>query len=209
MSMLYLWHPSVSADGTVVDFILTRGDSDQVGGGSERFVGALIGALDLGAEPLKWGIKPYRCNYYSEYWEEEGWQSRWDFVWRVTLHFRVQVAVEPIKLGYLGISDIDDYSPEVESYKFEPYSCLAVAVFDSENRAKDTARRLITDKELTAARKEVPAPDPVVQVVREQNGEFHVRASLGSGDETFFRGAYPDTVLTFLQASGGVIHAKA
>ncbi|QWV95096.1 hypothetical protein KP004_07940 [Geomonas oryzisoli] len=209
MSMLYLWHPSVGADGTVVDFILTRGDSDQVGGGSERFVSALIAALDLGAEPLKWGIKPYRCNYYSEYWEDKGWASKWDFVWRVTLHFRVQVAIEPLKLGYLGINDIDDYSPEVESYKFEPFSCLAVAVFDSEHKARETARRLITDKELTAKRKEVLAPDPVVQVVRVNNGEYHVRAALGSGDETFFRSDYPEMVLSFLQASGGVIHAEA
>ncbi|MBU5612522.1 hypothetical protein [Geomonas azotofigens] len=209
MSMLYLRHPSVSADGTVVDFILTRGDSDQVGGGSERFIGALIGALDIGAEPLKWGIKPYRCNYYSEYWDEEGWESTWDFVWRVTIHFRVQVAIKPFKLGYLGINDIDDYSPEVESYKFEPFSCLAVGVFDAENKAKETARRVINDKELTAARKEVSAPDPVVQVVRVGNGEFHLRAALGSGDERFFRGEYPEMVLSFLQSSGAVIHAQS
>ncbi|WP_224982597.1 hypothetical protein [Geomonas agri] len=209
MSMLYLWHPSVGADGTVVDFILTRGDSDQVGGGSERFVSALMGVLDIRAELLKWGIKPYLCNYYSEYWDEDGRESKWDFVWRVTIHFRVQVAIQPLKLGYLGIDYIDDYSPEVESYKFEPFSCLAVGVFNSEHMAKEIARRVITDKELTAARKVVPAPDPVVQVVRVNQGAFHLRAALGSGDDKFFLGSYPEMVLSFLQASGAVIHAPA
>lgn len=209
MSMLYLWHPSVSADGTVVDLIITRGDSDQVGGGSERFVAALTAALNINAAPWKWAIKSYRCNYYSEYWEEEGLDSKWDFIWRATLHFKAQVAVTPLKLGYLGINDIDDYSPLVESYKFEPFACLAAGVFKSEEKAKETARRLINDKELGAARKEAAAPDPVVQVVRVNPKEFHLRAVLGSGDESFFTGGYPDMVLSFLETSGAVIHAEA
>lgn len=209
MSMLYLWHPSVSADGTVVDFILTRGDSDQVAGGSARFVKALAGALEIGAEPIKWAIKSYRCNFYSEYGEEDGWESKWDFVWRATFHFKAQVAVKTPVAGYLGIDQIDDYSPQVESYKFEPFSCLAVGTFPTEDKAKETARRVIRDKELAAARKAVSAPDPVVQVVRVKEREFHLRGSLGSGDEKFFQGPYPELVLSFLQASGAKIHVPA
>jgi hypothetical protein len=208
MSMLYLWHPSVSADGTVVDLILTRGDSDQIGGGSDRFVTALAGALDITALPQKWSIKPYRCNYYSEYWDEEGWDSKWDFIWRATIHFKAQVAVTPLKLGYIGIDVIDDYSPLVESYKFEPFACLAAGVLEAEDKARETARRLINDKELTAARKAASAPDPVVQVVRVNPKQFHVRAAIGSGNASFFQEGYPDMVISFLETSGAVIHAE-
>ena len=206
MSMLYLWHPSVSADGTVLDLILTRGDSDQVGGGSERFISHLAGTLDISAVPQKWAIKSCRCNYYSANREEQGWDSRWGFIWRVTIHFKAQVAVMPLKLGYLGIDEIDDYSPLVDSYKYEPFACLAIGAFAAEDKAKATARRVINDKELTAARKGASAPDPIVQVVRVNSERFHVRAALGSGDQSFFQGGYPDMVLSFLETSGAVIH---
>ena len=208
MSMLYLWHPSVSGDGKVLDCVLTRGDSDQVGGGSERFVSALASTMEIGTIPLKWSIKPYRCNFYSEYWSEGGWESRWDFIWRVTVHFKAQVAVRPVKLGYLGIDDIDDYSPLVESYKFEPFSCLVAGSFTSEEKARETARRLANDKELVTARKGAAAPDPVIQVVRVDEKAFHLRAALGSGDASFFKGEYPELALSFLEAAGAVTHVQ-
>lgn len=208
MSMLYLWHPSVSGDGNVLDFILTRGDSDQIGGGSDRFVSALTAALEITTIPLKWSIKPYRCNFYSEYWSEGGWESRWDFIWRVTVHFKAQVAVQPLKQGYLGIDDIDDYSPLVESYKFEPFSCLVAGSFTSEEKTRETARRIASDKELAAARKGAAAPDPVIQVVRVDEKAFHLRAAIGSGDASFFQGEYPELVLSFLESAGAVTHVQ-
>lgn len=209
MNKLYLWHPSVGGDGTVLDLIITRGNSDQVGGGSERFVSAITEALGIAAMPLKWSVKPYRCNFYSKYWNEEAWDSRWDFVWRLTCHFAAPVSVQPLKAGHLGTEEIDDYSPLVESYKYEPFACLAIGVFPSEEKAKAVARKMLTDGEMAAARQEAAAPDPVLQVVRVKSDEFHLRAAIGSGEASFFLGGYPSTVLSLLEASGARMHAES
>lgn len=208
MSMLYLWHPAVSETGKEVDLILTRGDSDQVGGGSERFVNALLGILRVEATAQKWSLRSFRCNYYSEYWMEEGWESKWDFVWRMTLHFREPVAVQALNSGYLGIDEIDDYSPLVESYKYEPFGCLAVAAFLSQQQAVAAATRLMEDGDLKEARRAVGAPAPMSQVVGIGAGKFQLRAVLGSGDEAFFKSQYPELVLSLLERGGGVIHAE-
>ncbi|HBA90028.1 MAG TPA: hypothetical protein DCZ75_19135 [Geobacter sp.] len=207
MSMLYLWHPAVSADGKVLDLILTRGDSDQIGGGADRFVGSVLDAIDISTPANKWSIKPYRCNFYSEYWMEEGWDSKWDFVWRMSVHFKESVAVEPLKLGYVGLDMIDDYSPLVESYKVEPFACLAVATFSSENQAQSAARKIAEDRELVEVRHAVKAPAPVTEVLRISGKEFEIRAEIGKGDRRFFEGAYPDMVVAMLEAGGGNVHA--
>ena len=209
MSMLYLWHPAVSETGLELDLILTRGDSDQIGGGADRFVAAVLGALEIATPPVKWSIKPHRCNFYSEYWREDGWQSRWDYVWRMTVHFKTEVALEPLKLGYLGIDDIDDYSPLVESYKYEPFACLAVAVFASEEKAQGAALRMTDDREIEAERQAAGAPPPVLQVVRVATREDHLRAAIGSGGEEFFTGDYPAMVVSMLEKSGGITHAES
>lgn len=209
MSMIYLWHPSVGGDGTVLDLILTRGDSDQIGGGSERFISAVTNDLGITAMPVKWAIKPYRCNFYSEYWMEEGWKSKWDLIWRVTVHFKSPVSVQPLKMGYKGIDDIDDYSPLVESYKYEPIGCLVVGVFASEEKAKAVARNILTDGDLAAARSAAAAPDPLVQVVRVKPEEFHLRAAIGSGEKEFFTGDYPVMVISLLEASGAITHVES
>lgn len=208
MSMLYLWHPAVGADGKVLDLILTRGDSDQVGGGAERFVGAILEALDISVPAHKWSIKSYRCNYYSEYWMENGWDSKWDFVWRMAVHFKDPVSVRPLKMGYLGLDMIDDYSPLVESYKVEPFACLVAAMFSSEKQAQSAARKIVEDRELSEARHAAKAPDPVTEVVRVSGKEFQVRAVIGKGDRRFFEGAYPDMVVAMLETGGGVVHAQ-
>ena len=208
MSMLYLWHPAVSADGTVLDMILTRGDSDQVGGGADRFVGATLRTLDIPVPAEKWSIRPFRCNFYSEYWTQGDWKSQWDFVWRMTLHFKRPVTVEPLQQGYLGIDDIDDYSPLVESYKYEPFACLVVAAFPSQQQAEAAAGRIAEDRDLREARQIAAAPDPATEVLR-VGGDFHLRGVLGGGDDNFFKGDYPKMVVSLLEKSGGVIHAES
>lgn len=208
MSMLYLRHPAVTEDGKGLDIILTRGDSDQIGGGSERFVAAVLDALHVTAEPQKWAIRSYRCNYYSEYWQEKGWDSKWDFVWRMAVHFKSEIAIEPLKLGYLGINDIDDYSPLVESYKVEPFGCLVAATYSSEKQAQSAARKISEDTELTEARHAAKAPEPVTVVERVSGREFQVRCILGKGDRRFFEGPYPDMVVNMLESGGGRVHAE-
>ncbi len=208
MSMLYLWHPAVIKDGTVLDMIITRGDSDQVGGGSERFVSAVLNALDVTAQAEKWSIRPFRCNFYGEYWMEDDWKSKWDFVWRMTVHFKEAVTVEPLKLGYQGIDDIDDYSPLMESYRYEPYACLVVAAFLSEQQAKGAAGKIVEDRDLREARHVAGAPEPVPEVVP-AGGDFHLRAVIGSGEDSFFKGDYPKLVVSLLEKSGGVVHAES
>lgn len=207
MSMLYLRHPAVGNDGTVLDLILTRGDSDQVGGGSERFVNAVSSRLGIKAQPRKWSIRPFRSNFYGEYWMEEGWEPKWDFVWRMTVHFRTAVSVEPLKLGYLGLDEIDDYSPFMESYKFEPFACLAIAAFLSEPKAEAAARRVVEDRDLLEARRAVGVQSPAVDVLR-VGDDFHLRAVLGSGEKPFFTSNYPGMVLSMLEKTGGIVHAE-
>lgn len=208
MSMLYLWHPAVGNDGTMLDLIITRGDSDQVGGGSERFVTAVAKSLGIEATPEKWSIRPFRCNFYSEYWTEEGWTSKWDFVWRMTVYFREQVSVEPLKAGYRGLDEIDDYSPLGESYRFEPFSCLLVATFLSLEQARLAAAKLAEDRDLQEARRPVHAPQPAADILA-VGAEFHLRAMLGSGDRPFFEGGYPDMALNLMERSGGIVHAES
>lgn len=209
MSMLYLWHPAVSDKGTEVDLILTRGDSDQVGGGSDRFINDVLGALKVSVPVQKWSIRSYRCNYYGEYWMEDGWESKWDFVWRMTLHFKEPVAVEPLQLGYLGIDHIDDYSPLVESYRYEPFGCLVVAAFLSKQQAEAAAVKLAEDRDLLEARHAAGAPSPSVDVMRIGDGKFQLRAVLGAGDQTFFKSTYPQLVVSLLERSGGATHAES
>lgn len=208
MSMLYLWHPAVSEDGKGLDLILTRGDSDQIGGGAERFVSAVVRTLGISVPPEKWSIRPFRCNFYGEYWMEDGWESKWSFVWRMTVRFREPVAVEAPKLGYLGIDDIDDYSPLIESYKYEPFACLAIAAFVSEKKAQAAAAKIVEDRDLKEARRSAGTQNPVVEVVR-VDGDFHLRAVIGSGDEALFAGPYPALVVSLLEKSGGIIHAES
>lgn len=208
MSMLYLWHPAVGASGTELDLIITRGDSDQVGGGSDRFVGAVLNALKIREPAEKWSIKANRCNFYGEYWREEGWRSQWDFAWRMEVRFKNPVEVKPLPTGYLGLMEIDDYSPLAESYKYEPYACLVVAAFASQERANLAAGKLAGDKEIEAARHEAAAPEPQIKVLQVASREFHLRAAIGSGDEPFFTGGYPALVLSMLEAAGGATHAE-
>lgn len=209
MSMLYLWHPAVSEKGTEVDLILTRGDSDQVGGGSDRFINDVLSVLKVSVPVRKWSIRSYRCNYYGEYWMEDGWESKWDFVWRVTLHFKEPVAVEPLQLGYLGIDHIDDYSPLVESYRYEPFGCLVVAAFPSQQQAEAAAVKLTEDRDLLEARHAAGAPSPAVEVARIGEDKFQLRAVLGAGDQTFFKSPYPQLVVSLLERSGGATHAES
>lgn len=208
MSMLYLWHPAVSEEGRKLDLILTRGDSDQIGGGAERFVSAVTNALGISVPPLKWSVRPFRCNFYSEYWMEDGWESKWSFVWRMTVHFREPVAVETLQSGYLGLDEIDDYSPMMESYKFEPFACLVIAAFLSGNKAQAAATKIAEDRDLLEARRGAGTQAPAVEVVQ-VDGDFHLRAVIGSGDASFFTGSYPALVVSLLEKSGGVIHAES
>lgn len=208
MAKLYLWHPAVSTSGTELDLILTRGDSDQVGGGSDRFVDAVLKALGIENEAAKWSIKPNRCNFYGDYRREEGWRSQWDFAWRMEAHFKSPVAVKPLPAGCLGLMEIDDYSPLVESYKYEPYACLVIGAFNSEEKASSAAEKLAGDKEIQAARHAAAAPEPQVKLFQVAPKEFHLRAAIGSGDESFFTGVYPALVLSMLEAAGGTTHAQ-
>lgn len=208
MSMLYLWHPAVSASGTELDLILTRGDSDQVDGGSERFVEAVLKAVGIKQPAEKWSIKPNRCNFYGEYWREEGWRSQWDFAWRMAVHFKNQIEVKPLPTGYLGLMEIDDYSPLAESYKYEPYACLVIAAFTSQEKARAAAEKLAGDKEIETARHAAAAPEPQIKVLQVAPKEFHLRAAIGSGDEPFFTGGYPALVVSMLEAAGGATHAE-
>jgi|GEM_PF-2608119 len=162
MSMLYIRQPGLSKDGKELHIILTRGDSDQIGQASERFVRALLSTLGItfhpplpqtsplplreGARgwgsvprPTTWIVKPYRCNYYSEYWKEGGWESRWDFVWRLSLKFDAPVKAKPLENGYAGTDDIDDYSPAVGAHLHPPFQCLAIASFPTERQANTAA----------------------------------------------------------------------
>lgn len=207
MSMLYLWHPAVSKDGTILDLILTRGDSDQIGGGADSFVSAVARTLNISVLPAKWSIRPFRCNFYSEYWMEDGWEAKWSFVWRLTVHFGEPVTVEPLENGYLGINDIDDYSPLMESYKYEPFACLVIAEFVSEQQALAAANKIVEDRDLHEARRAAGTQNPVAEVVQ-VDGDFHLRAMIGSGDESFFKGPYPGLVLNLLERSGGILHAE-
>jgi hypothetical protein len=208
MSMLYIWHPSVSKDGHDLELILTRGDSDQIGAGCDRFIAGILRAIGISAAPDQVSIKPYRCNFYGEYWQEEGWQSQWDFVWRLSANFRKQITVEPLQQGYLGTDEIDDYSELIESYRQTPFSCLVIGAFSEENLAQAAARKVVDSKEVVTAWCTVAAPIPSVEILRVAPDQFQVRAAIGAGDEDFFTSGYPAAIVAMFEAAGGVTHAQ-
>ena len=209
MSMLYLWNPATSGDGKSLEVIITRGDSDQVGGGSERFVGAILKTLGIVHLPGSWSITPYRCNFYSEYAQEGGWDFRWDFVWRLAARFSQPVAPKTFKRGYLGTNDIDDYSAQVGAYRCPPFNCLVVGAFATQQMAVTAAEKIVSDRELAAAGRALAAPEPSLDILRVAAGEFHLRTVVGTGDQAFFESNYPGSILTLLAANGGRIHAES
>lgn len=208
MSMLYLWQPVLSEDGKKLEIMLTRGDSDQIGDGSERFVASVLNSLGVSASPESRTVTPYRCNFYSEYWMKNGWEYQWDFVWSLSVRFDRPVAPETLQLGYLGTDDIDDYSPRVARYRHPPFHYLAVGRFPTQKRAQAAADRILADREIVSARRAIGAPEPLVEVLRVADGEFQVQAAIGEGDVGFFRSGYPGTILSMLEVSGGRIHAE-
>jgi hypothetical protein len=208
MSMLYIWNPCLSDDKTELELILTRGDSDQVGNGSKEFVTSLVKSVGMLSLPQRWSIQSYRCNFYSEYWQEKDWKSKWDFVWRLSAHFDKPTHPPTLKKSYIGTDEIDDYSPEVESYKEPPFKCLVVAQYTTDKQAHIAARRISEDREISVCRNAVGAPDPVIHVLRFSAKQFQVRADIGGGDEPFFKSDYPDSIVSMLEASGGITHAE-
>lgn len=207
MSMLYLWHPTLLNKGSAVQFILTRGDSDQIGKGSKRFISALVDAIGTSSAPERWSVQSYRCNYYSEYWEEGDWESRWDFVWRVRVQLESPVNRVKLKMDYVGIDEIDDPSPNAEAYKRPPFRCLTVARFSSEKSARAAESHILKAQELGEARRATGAKASKTDVLRIDARQFHLHAELGSGDQSFFDSKYVAAVLSELSSQGGVIHA--
>ncbi len=208
MSMLYVWNPWLSDDKSQLELVLTRGDSDRVGAGSKRFVAGIARAVGVSAEPQRWSVQSYRCNYYSEYWQENGWESKWDYIWRLCVHFAGPVSPPTLMRTYVGTDEIDDYSAQLESYKQPPFKCLVVGAFHTEKQARSAAGKIADDKEIHEAGRKVSAPEPVIDVYRLAAGGFQLRAEIGAGDEGFFTGGYPDRVVSMLEASGGMTHAE-
>jgi len=208
MSMLYVWHPTIVGDGDVVQAMITRGDSDQVGEGSKQFVESLLQAVGVSAAAKTWKIESFRSNFYSEYWQEGDWQSRWDFVWRCRI--KVQEPVAKLKnLHYLGIDEIDDPSARAEEYKKPPYRCLVIAQLASERRAGEVAE-LISGSEVPAGKKGAKGKPPKPEIFRITGRKFHLHVDLGSGGEAFFSAAesYPETIAALCEKHGALIHVE-
>jgi len=208
MSMLYIWNPCLNEDKTRLELIITRGDSDQVGNGSKEFVASLVKGMGLSFLPQRWSIQSYRCNFYSEYWQEEGWKSKWDFVWRLTAHFDRPVNPPDLKAPYLETDETDDYSPLVESYKQPPYQCLVIAQYLSQKQVEAAASKMVGDREIEAARRAVGAPAPVIDLLRLNARQFQLRAVIGAGGEEFFLSDYPARMVAMLAAGGAITHAE-
>lgn len=206
MSMLYTWDPAVGGDGKRVDIILTRGDADQIGPGSKEFVATVLRAWSITASPRRTNINAYRCNFYSEYWKDGGWENEWDFVWRLSAHFPSNITLKKRPLHYVGIDRVDDYSVTMEAYKHPPFAGLIVAEFAAEKAALAAAAEISSDKELRALG--APSHAPADAVFRLGGKRFQVRAEVGSGGGDVFGGAVLKRLLARLAAQGGKMHVE-
>lgn len=202
MNMLYLWHARIMEDASRCRFMITRGDSNQVSKGSQRFIAEALQALGIDAEPTRWTIETARSNYFGDYSDESEWESRWDLVWRVTVDCASIVRIKDLDAEYIGVDLIDDYSPEVEKMKEPPFLALAVAGFDDRAKAEKAAASL-------ARHPEADGPEAHdCEIVKVARGWF-VYAGLGSGGTNLFQGPVLATALDRLRERGGRLSASS
>lgn len=207
MSMLYIWHPTIIKTGNLVQLMITRGDSDQVGKGSKAFAQSLLHIAGISAEPKTWKIESFRCNFYSEYWQDDDWQSRWDFVWRCRIETS-EPATKVKAATYVGIDEIDEHSPQVDRYKMPPYRGLVIAEFTSETRAKAADDAIRSDVP-ASKKKQGKGHSTSSAIFKIAAKKFHLHIDVGSGDEAFFsKNAYPEKVVELCEEHGGLIHVQ-
>ena len=209
MSMLYLWNPTLLDEGRTLQVMITRGDSDQVANGSTAFLAAILKAVGVKTASKGSTIEQFRCNYYSEYWEEPGWESRWDIVWRCRVKLAAAVAGVKIAGDYVGIDEIDEYSPDLDARKKAPYPGLVVAEFPSEKAAADAAAAIAGDPHLMEART-APKTTPKSSVFKVAAKRFHLHLSLGSLNVASFEAddSYANAVVERCEELGARVHAN-
>lgn len=190
MSMLYVWHPVVLDDGHTLQVMITRGDSDQVGNGSPAFLAAILKAFGVTGIAKSGAVEFFRSNFYSEYWEEPGWESKWDVVWRC----RITLAGKPTikkKAAYVGIDEIDEYAEVIETRKKGPFACLAVAEFSTEKAATSV-------------------PDAAGTVFKVAPKRIHLHVEVGTADAKTLENpaSKPNTLVAACEAAGGRVHVQ-
>lgn len=210
MSMLYVWNPTLLDEGRTLQVMITRGDSDQVGKGSSAFLTAILTAVGAKATPKGARIERCRCNYYSEHWEEPGWESRWDLVWRCRIRLAAPLVRFKSATDYVGIDAIDEYNPTADSQESARFQCLAVAEFTTEKAAANAAAAIAKDPDVSARRRTTKGSALKSDTFKIAPKRFHLHIELGSVDVSAVEksDAHANVVVEKLEALGGSVHAS-
>lgn len=153
MSMLHIWNPAIVPDHPdSLEFILTRGDSDAVAGGTRQFAEELLQDIGIQATVTSWSIKPYRTSYFSEYLDSDDWQDTWQPVWKVRIVTTAHLGRVPKIDGPWTETDATDGSWSRADYLDDDtvIGCLVISDF-TRKAALNKAQSAITKDETVQA----------------------------------------------------------
>jgi hypothetical protein len=159
MSLFYVWNPSlVKQDPPTLTFVLSTGDGDQIGRGTDEFIAGLLRDLQVTVPPVRWSLLPFRAYYFRDPdLSGPDWQDLWPMMWLAT----VEVPTVPMQVpvtwhGPRGTdaNNVDDASfSRDDHWLYWPSAhCLVIADFANEEaraRAKSTVIAMHQRGELT------------------------------------------------------------
>jgi hypothetical protein len=208
--MYYIWNPYLVPDHhKSLEFVLTRGDSNQIAKGTKEFIENILKDIGVNERVAKWSIYPCRSKYYSEYLGEDDWRDNWQIVWKVHVITTTNIGELPkIKEDAIGTDATDDsWSTKNVLDDTDKVACLVIADFDNEAALKK-AQDTISGNDLKEMRKRYSAGKPTFSrsVV---SGKYHqLQINLGRFPGDFFaKGAdYAERVIELCKNAEGTVH---
>jgi hypothetical protein len=211
MSLFYIWNPSlISREPPTLSFVLTTGDGDQIGHGSEGFVAGLLRDLGIDDKPTRWELTPIRSSYFADEPDADDWRDRWPLVWRA----RVELPAVPIKVPITAQvprgtdadgADDDTFSQDDHWLTWASARSVVIADFVNEGDRKRA------EAEISAARNK--GAIPTVEVSRgEAFGRLpQLTIDLGERPNSYFEGGAPDAakVAALVERCGGATNHVA
>ena len=147
MSAFYVWSPSKSDNNaSVVEVLLTRGDTDSIAEGSMAFGQEIIKSIGLDDRVTGCAVKAFRSNYFSEYLGESDWRDVWQPVWKVEIAVnKPNVLVPQLRTNGIGTDAEDEsWTPQKRLRDDTMLNCLVIADFKN-SKGRERARNAIVE----------------------------------------------------------------
>ncbi|MBC7421948.1 MAG: hypothetical protein H7334_00680 [Ferruginibacter sp.] len=189
----FIASPNVSPESlNEISIILFDDIGDSIGPGSKNFFDQIFQDLKISADPKSWNVEPCRCDYYSDFPDEEEWEDVWRVTWKARVITKGNIGMIPLMKSIFIESIAEDenwiYEKRVTSESIT--NCLIISDFNSFQDLKnvvDKIAKLAFQSDKDYIKKEIK-----LKIVRIMDTYHQLQIDLGKVKPSFYANGAKD-----------------